>query len=309
MTAAIRVRPAMLSDLDDAGGLHAQRTGLTDCAEQVRDGCVLLAESDGRLSACALVDLDAGELQLPDLGSGRASADSLRQLVTAAERLAARFAVFELGCDATGRTGALLGALGYRDDPQVRPKAARTRLKRRFGQRQSAYGRRIAGLLVQLGIAADYARTRRMPLQPEARTLVVIGTDIYGREQRLLPAAARAWRKMEQAARAEGVELQVVSAFRPVQYQAGIVERKLAAGQDINDILRVSAAPGYSEHHSGRALDLGSPGYAVLEEEFECSPAFIWLRAAASRYGFYLSFPRGNRHGVAYEPWHWAWRG
>jgi D-alanyl-D-alanine carboxypeptidase len=101
--------------------------------------------------------------------------------------------------------------------------------------------------------------------------------------------------------------LQVVSAYRSTEYQLGILRRKLERGQTIEEILRVSAAPGYSEHHSGRALDITTPGFAALEEEFEQSPAFAWLGANAARFGFRLSYPRGNRHGIAFEPWHWCW--
>ncbi len=107
--------------------------------------------------------------------------------------------------------------------------------------------------------------------------------------------------------RGDGIELQVVSAFRSVAYQLGILRRKIERGQSIEQILRFSAAPGYSEHHSGRALDLTTPGFAALEEEFERSPAFAWLKRNARQFGFQLSYPRGNRHGIAYEPWHWCW--
>lgn len=175
--------------------------------------------------------------------------------------------------------------------------------------RRIRFARNIARVHRELGISADYARARRLPLQPEARRLVSIGPDIYQREQRLLPAAANAWREMVLAAAADGVELQLVSAFRPVDYQAGILRRKLEKGQSLDAILRVSAAPGYSEHHSGRAVDVTTPGCAVLEEEFEGSPAFAWLQRRAGEFGFRLSYPRDNPHGVAYEPWHWAWWG
>ena len=73
-------------------------------------------------------------------------------------------------------------------------------------------------------------------------------------------------------------------------------------------ILAVNAAPGYSEHHSGRALDIGTPGYAHLEIEFERSPAFAWLARHAANFGFHMSFPRDNAYGVQYEPWHWCYR-
>lgn len=158
-----------------------------------------------------------------------------------------------------------------------------------------------------LGVPRDYGRMRQLRLQREPAQLVSIGRDVQAREQWLQPRAARAFAAMRERAARDGVDLQVVSAFRSIEYQLGIVERKLARRQPIDDILRVSAAPGYSEHHSGRCLDLTTPGFTALEEEFEHSPAFAWLHRNASRFGFALSYPRGNRHGIAYEPWHWCW--
>ena len=170
------------------------------------------------------------------------------------------------------------------------------------------YSRRISALLTSLGIAADYGRMHKLPLQKEAGRLQSIGDDIYGREQKMLPEAADAWLAMWQEASNDGIELQAVSAFRSVEYQLGILRGKIDKGMKLKKILEVSTAPGYSEHHSGRALDITTPGYAVLEEEFEHSPAFEWLCEHAAEFGFSLSFPRDNRHGVVYEPWHWAWR-
>jgi D-alanyl-D-alanine carboxypeptidase len=160
---------------------------------------------------------------------------------------------------------------------------------------------------IVLGVPADHARVRRLALVREPRELACIGRDILGRAQWLAPRAASAFERMRDAATADAVELQVVSAFRSADYQLGILRRKLERGQSIEEILRVSAAPGYSEHHSGRALDLTTPGFAVLEEEFERSPAFAWLVANAARFRFTLSYPRDNPHGIVYEPWHWCW--
>ena len=158
-----------------------------------------------------------------------------------------------------------------------------------------------------LGVPRDYGRARHLRVQREPARLASIGLDIQQREQWLTPPAARAFTAMRTAAANDDVTLQIVSAFRPIEYQLGIIERKLQRGLSIDEILRVSAAPGYSEHHSGRALDLTTPGYAPVEEAFERSGAFAWLTRNASRFGFVLSYPRGNRHGIAYEPWHWCW--
>lgn len=159
-----------------------------------------------------------------------------------------------------------------------------------------------------LGVPRDYGHARGLRRVRESSHLESIGLDTQGREQFLAPRAARAWARMREAAAQDGVELQVVSAFRSVEYQLGILKRKLERGQSMEQILRVSAAPGYSEHHSGRALDVTTPGFAALEEEFENSPAFAWLKRHARRFGFHLSYPRRNPHGLAYEPWHWRWK-
>jgi D-alanyl-D-alanine carboxypeptidase len=160
----------------------------------------------------------------------------------------------------------------------------------------------------KLGVPKDYGQTRQLRRIQEPTRLVFIGHDTQQRPQWLAPRAASAWVRMREAALSDGVELQIVSAYRSIEYQLGILKRKREQGQDIHDILKVSAAPGYSEHHSGRALDITTPGCAPLQEEFERSCAFTWLKAHAKTYSFFLSFPRANAHGIAFEPWHWCWQ-
>lgn len=113
---------------------------------------------------------------------------------------------------------------------------------------------------------------------------------------------------MQAVAAREDLTLLPLSAFRSVARQTAIIRRKLAAGQAIEDILRVNSAPGCSEHHTGRALDLGSPQLMRLTAAFALTREFRWLKRHATQFGFHLSYPRGNRQGIAYEPWHWFWR-
>lgn len=163
-------------------------------------------------------------------------------------------------------------------------------------------------LLHALGIAPDYGERHRLPQVSEPSVLAYAGRDRYARPLWLLPAAARAWMRMQQAAVSDAVAIDVISGYRSHTHQASIVARKLARGLDIAAILAINAAPGYSEHHSGCALDLGHPGQAPAETSFENTPAFAWLCKHAARFGFHLSYPRDNPHGIVYEPWHWAWR-
>jgi D-alanyl-D-alanine carboxypeptidase len=120
--------------------------------------------------------------------------------------------------------------------------------------------------------------------------------------------AAEAWGRMLAAAMRDRVDLVAISGFRSVARQTEIIREKLAGGQKLADILRRVAAPGFSEHHTGRAIDIGSPEHIELDEEFESTAAFRWLQRNAGGFEFTLSFPRGNPHGIVYEPWHWCWR-
>ena len=169
----------------------------------------------------------------------------------------------------------------------------------------------VAGLrdrLARLGLDADrYAADTGLPLVPEPVRLEYAGRDRFARPLWLLAPAARAWRRMQAAARDDDIALHAISGWRSHDYQLGIFERKLARGQSVPQILAVNAAPGYSEHHAGTAMDIGTPDEPPAEESFEATPAFAWLHRRGGDFGFALSYPRGNRHGIVYEPWHWRW--
>lgn len=170
----------------------------------------------------------------------------------------------------------------------------------------SAYVERVAVAHRSLGIAPDYADRTGLPLIPEATELVVVSPGPDRPERRLTPEAAARWARLEAAAERDGVRLILISAFRTVEYQRKLIERKLARGADLADVLKVIAAPGYSEHHGGHAVDIGTPGCEPLTEAFEQTPAFAWLHRNAHDLGFRMSYPRDNPHGLVYEPWHWT---
>jgi D-alanyl-D-alanine carboxypeptidase len=172
---------------------------------------------------------------------------------------------------------------------------------------EAAYLQRVQAAKELLGITPAMLAGRRLTLCHEPESLALVQRDEDGREHRLTPEAAVAWQRLRIAASADGVVLQLVSAFRSFDYQTRLIQRKLDAGMVIADILRGSACPGYSEHHTGRALDIDTPDNPGLGESFERTAAFAWLQAHAGARGFSLSFPRGNAAGYVYEPWHWLW--
>ncbi len=172
---------------------------------------------------------------------------------------------------------------------------------------QTTYATHIEKLSRELGIPINYAQRRQLSLQPEASELVSVGTSPEGNDCRLIRPAARAWHHLWAAARALNIELQPLSGYRSVERQAEIIRGKLALGEPIGEILRSIAAPGYSEHHTGRAIDIGCPGVLPLEEAFANTHAFAWLIRHGDEFGFKLSYPQHNAHGFVYEPWHWCW--
>ena len=164
---------------------------------------------------------------------------------------------------------------------------------------------RLATLHRSLGIPDNYGAG--LPCFDDDVELIDIGIDMFDRPQRLHPAAADSWQRMQAAARRDDIELQLVSAYRSIDYQVQVLRRKLDKGDDITAVLKSVAAPGYSEHHSGRAIDISTPGCEPLTEAFEQTAAFRWLSRQAGHHGFVLSYPRDNRYGFVYEPWHWAY--
>jgi len=158
----------------------------------------------------------------------------------------------------------------------------------------------------ELGIPDDYGRAGGPPAFEESQELVDVGPNLVGRMQRLTPEAARHWRAMVEAAANDEVRLLIVSGFRSVEYQAALIRKKINAGQSIDAILEVNTAPGHSEHHTGQAVDIATPGSRPLTEEFGSTDAFRWLELNASGHGFSLTYSRDNPWGIAYEPWHWS---
>jgi len=129
---------------------------------------------------------------------------------------------------------------------------------------------------------------------------------------KLRKAAAKAYQEMQSAAQQEGVSLMPLSGFRTLTDQDYLFfGKKAERGQVAAERAKVSAPPGYSEHHTGYALDIGDGAVPAtnLSPDFENTPAFKWLKANAPFHSFELSFPKNNKQGVSYEPWHWRFVG
>ncbi|OGY96913.1 MAG: hypothetical protein A2122_01435 [Candidatus Liptonbacteria bacterium GWB1_49_6] len=120
---------------------------------------------------------------------------------------------------------------------------------------------------------------------------------------RMLPFLAR----MLDTAKQEGIELQIVSAYRSFYGQQSVktgYEITYGAGT----ANQFSAEQGYSEHQLGTAVDVTDPKTKGLYASFSKSASYAWLLENAHRFGFILSYPKSNSY-YTFEPWHWRFVG
>lgn len=141
------------------------------------------------------------------------------------------------------------------------------------------------------------------------------------REYFLDSRAAEYFEDMLNAAKADGIDLLVVSAYRTIEYQQQnfdnsvqdrIDNRGMTYDEAYADTLAEVALPGESEHNAGLALDIMSEEYTSMDDDgFEDTEAFRWLDENAHKYGFILRYPKGKQEitGIIYEPWHYRFVG
>ncbi len=119
-------------------------------------------------------------------------------------------------------------------------------------------------------------------------------------------------RALDQAARAAGIRLRVVSAYRSYWTQKSTFNYWVQKS-GYTQALRYSARPGHSEHQLGTSLDLSFVGGADPWNyaDFGATKAGAWLRNNAWRYGWVMSYPKGAESltGYGYEPWHFRYFG
>lgn len=133
----------------------------------------------------------------------------------------------------------------------------------------------------------------------------------YHRTEYLDKETAQAFATMKTDAKAEGIELVLMSGFRTISAQKKLFDKQIQKRGSKEAAARLSAPPGHSEHHTGYAVDIGDgkQPQADFKFQFESTQAYNWLFNNAYRYGFELSFRRNNAQGVSFEPWHWRYVG
>lgn len=103
------------------------------------------------------------------------------------------------------------------------------------------------------------------------------------------------------------ITIYVKSAYRSFYDQANL-KTAYTVTYGAGTANRFSAEQGYSEHQLGTTVDFITLGMGGQLLGFEKTTAYAWLLENAHRYGFILSYPKGNGYYI-YEPWHWRFVG
>jgi LAS superfamily LD-carboxypeptidase LdcB len=144
-----------------------------------------------------------------------------------------------------------------------------------------------------------YIPEKIVPIEKKYLYNEAVSKSIHGKVEPYLT-------EMIEDALADGIKIWVVSAYRSYNEQAslkGAYTQTYGSGANT-----FSADQGYSEHQLGTAIDFTTEGLGGGLNGFEGTPAYTWMLENASKYGFTLSYPKGNAYYV-FEPWHWRFVG
>lgn len=110
--------------------------------------------------------------------------------------------------------------------------------------------------------------------------------------------------ELAHAARKDSVEIIVDSGYRSASFQKRIIKRRMAEGESFERVARFVAPPGYSQHETGRAVDLVPSEVLFLKTNI-----YVWMKDHAGRFGFVETYPPDSTSSFRAESWHWYFKG
>lgn len=124
--------------------------------------------------------------------------------------------------------------------------------------------------------------------------------------------ARKAFNKLNEKAKKDGFEFDAFSTYRSYDRQKELYDAYVARdGKEKADTY--SARPGYSEHQTGLAFDIGEVGKTedYANDHFGETAGGKWLSKNAHKYGFIIRYPEGKTDitGYKFESWHYRYVG
>lgn len=147
-------------------------------------------------------------------------------------------------------------------------------------------------------VDSNYSPNNLVTVSPEHGYPNKIRSDVY-----------EEFKKMYEAAKNDNVSIFIASPYRSYYDQKALYDYYVST-DGVKNADTYSARPGFSEHHTGLAMDL-IPEYGLDLDTFENSDGFTWMQENAYKYGFILRYPKDKEYitGYIYEPWHYRYVG
>lgn len=163
---------------------------------------------------------------------------------------------------------------------------------------------------------SGYIEGQTLPVEPTYVNGVLIANKKYPLPSTFAPGeskeAREAFEEMSAEAKLSGINLTAFSTYRSYEYQTSLYDRYVKR-DGVEKADRYSARPGYSEHQTGLAFDIGEVNYEKhwASSSFGETEAGKWVAANAYRYGFILRYPKGKEEitGYMHESWHFRYVG
>lgn len=157
-------------------------------------------------------------------------------------------------------------------------------------------------------------KTHKLPADYEAKVPLVKAKNSMGREFQIERDTYAHFVQLREALLKQGIQIEMDSIYRSVARQQEIVaEFTEKYGEDY--VKKYVAVPGYSEHHTGLAVDicLVVDGKVIddNDEMIARKDIFAKIHPLLADYGFILRYPQGKESitGYSYEPWHFRYVG
>ena len=127
--------------------------------------------------------------------------------------------------------------------------------------------------------------------------------DMYLNEECMINFLAMA-RSIEK----ENMNIRAMSTYRTYDYQDNLYNNYVSR-DGVKNADTYSARPGFSEHHTGLAIDIDNTKTSYTN--FSKTNEFKWMQDNAYKYGFILRYPKDKEDitGYMYEPWHYRYVG
>lgn len=162
----------------------------------------------------------------------------------------------------------------------------------------------------------NYIKGQKLPTTPTFVKEVLIVNKQYPLPETYKPGENRearlAFDNMAAEALLDGFNLHAFSTYRSFDRQTELYERYVER-DGIEEADRYSARPGYSEHQTGLAFDIGEVNGEKdwASSRFGETAAGEWIATNAHRFGFIMRYPEGKEEvtGYMHESWHYRYVG